>query len=293
MSQASSPFEALISVCLSRYQSDVIPPIQMRWSTTAFFRVSIGDSDIPLSCEMKHEPEFKPLQGNPAFFWVRVSRGPFPLRQETQGISHIPISERKLHFRCWWKVVSNLQSKTGNQLSSWDNMGCMEFSSSWCTDINIHMDLRRVSQGISVNSSRKSSYLYCMLWNMGQLRSKRGGNGIHPVLISATPSYFAFLSWHQSSSRLVTVFLGTVWCSIKKIEAPYLFHWEYDIALHEMQGNQASSPSEAYVSWDFPSCGRIVGYILELQRAWPLETPLCSETSGLMSSYDRHLRNIN
>ena len=61
-------FEALNSVCLSRYQSDVIPPIQMRRRTTAFSRVSTGDSDIPSSCEMKHEPEFKPLQGNPAFF---------------------------------------------------------------------------------------------------------------------------------------------------------------------------------------------------------------------------------
>ena len=67
-SQASSPFEALNYVCLSRYQSDVIPPIQMRWRTTAFFRVSTWDSDIPSSCEMKYEPEFKPLQGNPAFF---------------------------------------------------------------------------------------------------------------------------------------------------------------------------------------------------------------------------------
>ena len=67
-SQASSPFEALNSVCLSRYQSDVIPPIQMRQRTTAFSRVSTGDSDIPSSCEMKHEAEFKPLQGNPAFF---------------------------------------------------------------------------------------------------------------------------------------------------------------------------------------------------------------------------------
>ena len=66
----------------------------------------------------------------------------------------------------------------------------------------------RVSQGISVDSSRKSSHLYCMLWTTGQLRSKRGGNAIHLVLISATPSYFAFLSWHQSSSRLVTVFWG-------------------------------------------------------------------------------------
>ena len=41
--------------------------------------------------------------------------------------------------------------------------------------------------------------------------------------------------------------LGTLWCSIKKIEAPYVFNWEYDIALHEMQGNQASSPSKGNV----------------------------------------------
>ena len=47
------------------------------------------------------------------------------------------------------------------------------------------------------------------------------------------------------------VFLGTLWCSIKKIEATDVFNWEYDIALPEMQGNQASSPSEGYVSWDF------------------------------------------
>ena len=67
-SQASSRFEALNSVCLSRYQSDVITPIQMRRRTMAFSKVSKGDSDIPSSCEMKHKPEFKTLQGNPAFF---------------------------------------------------------------------------------------------------------------------------------------------------------------------------------------------------------------------------------
>ena len=33
---------------------------------------------------------------------------------------------------------------------------------------------------------------------------------------------------------------------MKKIEAPYVFNWEYDIALHEMQGNQASTPKEGY-----------------------------------------------
>ena len=87
--------------------------------------------------------------------------------------------------------------------------------------------------------------------------------------------------------------LGTLWCSIKKIEAPYVFNLEYDIALHEIQGNQASSPSEGYVSWDFSSCDRNVGYNLQLQRGWPFETPLCSAKSGLLSSYDGHLRNLN
>ena len=67
-SKASSPFEALNSVCLSRVQMDVQPPVQMRRTPMAFSRVSTGDSDIPSSCEMKQEPEFKPMQGNPAFF---------------------------------------------------------------------------------------------------------------------------------------------------------------------------------------------------------------------------------
>ena len=98
---------------------------------------------------------------------------------------------------------------------------------------------------------------------------------------------------HQCSSRFVTVFLGTLWCSIKKIEASYVFDWEYRIALHAMQGNRASFPSEVDVSYDFSSCGRDLGYILELQRGWPFETPLCSAKSGLLSSYDGHLRNLN
>ena len=66
-SQASSPFKTLNSVCLSRCQRDVITALQMRWTPTVSSRVSTGDSDIPSSCDMKDEPEFKPLQGNPAF----------------------------------------------------------------------------------------------------------------------------------------------------------------------------------------------------------------------------------
>ena len=67
-SQASSPYEALNSVCLSKSQSYVRHPVQMRWTPLAFSSVSTGDSDMPSSCATKDEPEFKPLQGNLAFF---------------------------------------------------------------------------------------------------------------------------------------------------------------------------------------------------------------------------------
>ena len=72
-----------------------------------------------------------------------------------------------------------------------------------------------------------------------------------------------------------------------------MFDWEYGIALHIMQGNRASSPAKGDVSWDFSSCGRNLGFILELQRGWPFETALCSAKSGLLPSYDGHLRNLN
>ena len=67
-SQASSPFEALNSAHLSKSQMDVRPSVQKRLRTMALSRVSTGDSDIPSSSEMKDEPAFKALQGNPAFF---------------------------------------------------------------------------------------------------------------------------------------------------------------------------------------------------------------------------------
>ena len=91
----------------------------------------------------------------------------------------------------------------------------------------------------------------------------------------------------------MTVFLGTLWCSVKKIEAPYLGDSELWIAQHPMEEKQASSPGEGYVSWDFSSSGWNLGYILELQQGWPFETPLCAVKSGLLSSNDGHLRNLN
>ena len=71
--------------------------------------------------------------------------------------------------------------------------------------------------------------------------------GLNLELIWATPKYFTFLRSHQCSPRLVRDFWGTLCTSIKQIKAPYLFDWEEGIALHAVQGNQASSFSERKV----------------------------------------------
>ena len=67
-SQASFPFKALNSACLSKYQRDVSHLVEMSPGPRDFSRVSTGDSDIPLSGERKDEPAFKSLQGNPPFY---------------------------------------------------------------------------------------------------------------------------------------------------------------------------------------------------------------------------------
>ena len=82
----------------------------------------------------------------------------------------------------------------------------------------------------------------------------------------------------------MTVFLGTLWCSIKHIEAPYVFDWEHRIALNPVQGIQALTPAKGDDLWEFSSFSRNLGYILELQRGCTFETPLGSAKSGFLSS---------
>ena len=62
-----------------------------------------------------------------------------------------------------------------------------------------------------------------------------------------------------------------------------MFDWEHRIAMHTVQGIRALFPTAGDVSWDFSSCGRNLAYILELQRGWPFENPLCSAKLGLLS----------
>ena len=72
-----------------------------------------------------------------------------------------------------------------------------------------------------------------------------------------------------------------------------MFDWEHGIALGAVQGNRASSLGEGEVSWFFCSCCWIPGYILELRRGWHFKIRFCSVTSGLLSGYDGHFRNLN
>ena len=91
----------------------------------------------------------KLLQGNLDFFLIRESRGPFRLKHKTPVPSHIHYPKGKLLLRSLWKDGLPLQSKTGNQLSSPDAMVCPDLSSCCFTEIDVPIDLRWVSQGIS------------------------------------------------------------------------------------------------------------------------------------------------
>ena len=53
--QASSTFETVNSTFLSSCQRHVSPHFEMKWRTTAFSRVSTGDSDILSYCDMNDE----------------------------------------------------------------------------------------------------------------------------------------------------------------------------------------------------------------------------------------------
>ena len=84
-------------------------------------------------------------------------------------------------------------------------------------------------------------------------------------------------------SSLVTVFVGILYSSIREMDVPYVLDWEHGTPLHAVQGNRASSCGKGEVSCVFSSFGRHLGY----------RTRVCSVKSGLLSSFDRYLRNLN
>ena len=59
-----------------------------------------------------------------------------------------------------------------------------------------------------------------------------------------------------------------------------MFEREHGIALHAIQGNQASSLAKGEVSWFFSSCGGNLGYILELRRGWSFKLVFVQRGQG-------------
>ena len=72
-----------------------------------------------------------------------------------------------------------------------------------------------------------------------------------------------------------------------------MFDWENAIALDTLQGNRASSRRAWKVSWVFSTCGRDLGYILELRRGCTFESGVCSVKSEHLAGYEGQLRNVN
>ena len=72
-----------------------------------------------------------------------------PLEAANSGSLSHTFAEGSLQLSYLWKVGIPIQSKPGNQLSSQDDLGCTELSSSSCAEIGVPLDLRQVSQGIS------------------------------------------------------------------------------------------------------------------------------------------------
>ena len=128
---------------------------------------------------------------------------------------------------------------------------------------------------------------------MDWLCTQGRGMGHHLELICAILCYFTFLRWHQCPSRLVRVFLGTLWSSINEIKAPYVFDWEHGVALHAVHGNRPSSPGKRGSFMVFLELRQEPGVYSRVTGGWPFESPVCSVTSELLSSYNGHLRNLN
>ena len=132
----------------------------MRQAPRSFSRFSTRDSYIALSCAMKDQPAFKPLQGNPTFFRVRASQYPLYLRQQTQGPSHIPIAEGRVLWWCLWKVGLLLQQNPGNPLLPRDHMVSRQLSSYSCAEIGVPLDWRRyITESLQLPKVRQTTCL--------------------------------------------------------------------------------------------------------------------------------------
>ena len=89
---------------LSSFRKYLGIPIHLRQRTMAFSRVSTEDSDIPSSCEMKHEPEFKP----PQEFRPSFESGTLAIHSTWDRKHRVPLTYLLLRENSTWVAGGNL-----------------------------------------------------------------------------------------------------------------------------------------------------------------------------------------
>ena len=90
----------------------------------------------------------------------------------------------------------------------------------------------------------------------------------------------------------MTALLGTLWGSIKQIEAPFVFDWANAIALDTMQGNRASSRREGKSHVFSRVAAGTWGIFSSYSGAVHSKLYLFIEVRNL-SRYEGQLRNVN
>ena len=245
--KASSPFEALNSVYLSRCQREVMP--LSRWGGD--IRLYIGYPQGIQTC--LHLVRWKTSLNFSHCTDIRSSlsqghSGSIPLETEnTRSLSHT---------YCWgktplevlvvcWLTFSDKDRESALILRWYGVHGAFHELLYW------NSYSYKLETGVSGNlcsflNAVKPLVLYDVEHGIA-MQPKKGKWASSRVDFWYT-KLFAFLRWHQCFSRLVTVFLGNSWCSTKQIKASYVFDLEHEIALHAMQGNRVSSHGEGNIS---------------------------------------------
>ena len=90
----------------------------------------------------------------------------------------------------------------------------------------------------------------------------------------------------------MTVLLGTLWSSIKQIEAPYVFDWENAIAMDTMQGNRASSRREESLM-SFLELRQEPGLYSRVTAGMSIRNSSLFIEVRNLSRYEGQLRNVN
>ena len=102
-------------------------------------------------------------------------------------------------------------------------MWCMKLYSRCCAEMNIHIYLRLVISENLCSFLKEVKPLVLYSVEHGIAMEPMKGKWASSRVDMGYTELFCIPEVHQCSSRFVTVFLGTLWCSIKKIEAPCVF----------------------------------------------------------------------